>query len=122
MKRICAGCGNPFEGQRSRAKYCGDTCRKRGLRRRAALSSPDISLLGATERELGAAGQLGTVLGEQALELARALVSPFTTGAAKASLSKEFRSVMTEILAGSVGRGDELDELRTRRDAKRAVG
>jgi hypothetical protein len=124
VRRSCEGCGCQFVPKAAHQRFHDNNCRLRAHRRGPgkAAEPTSVSLVMATELELGTVGATDSVMGQQALELARSLVSPFTTGAAKASLSKEFRSVMAEVLAGSVGRSDELDELRTRRDAKRAAG
>lgn len=67
------------------------------------------------------ADRLDTVLGQQALALAAQIVSPFQTGAGVASLSKELRAVMAEAMRGVAAAADPVDELRRRRDAKRAA-
>ncbi len=77
-------------------------------------------LLEALRRELAAAGRLDTALGQQALALAVKLSSPFDTGSAMAAVSRELRAVREEALRGAEQVADPLDELRLRRDAKRA--
>jgi hypothetical protein len=123
MNRSCDVCGKSYVAKRPGSRFCGATCRKRNQRRPVTSIEVTSSTVGqlvlVTERELVAAGRLRTVMGQQALELARSIVSPLTTGSAKASLSKEFRAVMAAVLAAAPGRADELDELRMRRDAKR---
>jgi hypothetical protein len=78
-------------------------------------------LLDAVESELLTADRLNTMLGQVAVELARAMTDPLVTGSGAASLSKELRVVMAAAVnAGD--RGDDLvDELRRRRDCKRGV-
>jgi pilus assembly protein TadC len=61
---------------------------------------------------------LGTSLAAQAVAIASSMESGNETGAALAALSRELRTVMA-LLSQGVDRGDELDELKAKRDAKR---
>ncbi len=105
-------------------RFCDATCRKRASRRpdeAPGTFEPDGGgLLDALRRELEAAGRLDTALGQQALALAVKLSSPFDTGSAMAAVSRELRAVREEALRGAEQAADPLDELRLRRDAKRA--
>lgn len=74
-----------------------------------------------TARQLREAERFDTVLGQQALALARRIESPMETGASVASMSKEFRAVMVEALDGVNVAADPLDELRLRRDRRRSA-
>jgi hypothetical protein len=134
--RTCDICGCEYEAKRKDSRACSATCRKRKGRgagpapvpaaaTSAAAGEPakPISLVEATRLELTAAGKADTVLGQLALSLAGRL-SGSVTGIA--ALSKEFRAVKAEAL-GEVpganpapGTGDTVDELRARRNAKRA--
>ncbi|WP_201029539.1 hypothetical protein [Mycolicibacterium canariasense] len=80
------------------------------------------SLVKATMVELEAAGKLDSMLGQQALALARRMSGEVTGIAA---LSKELSRVMAAATANTPGSvaavADGIDELRARRDAKRAV-
>lgn len=129
MEATCAACGRSFEAKRSTAKFCGVTCRSRVHRAGTAgtvvaLPSPaqpraqSSGLVGAIERELEAADRLDTVLGQQAVELAGRIVSPASSGASVATLSKELRAVMAAAMEGVEVAADPLDELQRRRDAK----
>ncbi|AJA43302.1 hypothetical protein VC60_gp01 [Mycobacterium phage Sbash] len=149
MTRSCVVCGTPFEAKRPQAKFCGATCRKRHSRGASTSAStpqqPQVPTTGAPEvtdptpsaamppllpaaglvatvvKELTAAGRMETVLGQQALRLAMRLeTSTVDTGAGLASLSKELRAVMAQAVAGAAVEADPVDELRARRDAKRA--
>lgn len=124
MQRKCDICGDDFEAKRKDARTCSSTCRNN--RARGAAKKPlrgEDSLVGATRRELEEAGKADTVLGQLALSLAGRM-SGTVTGLA--ALSKEFRAVKAEALgASSAGSSstpstDGVDELRARRDAKRA--
>jgi len=81
--------------------------------------APPSELERAVTRELEAVGRLDTVAGQVALELAYRVASPHETGAAVASLYKQFREAMAEALAGVAVAADPLDEIRARRDRKR---
>jgi len=126
MDAQCASCGGTFEAQRSSAKYCGQTCRKRGSRRGEVATLPPadepVGLVAATLAELQAAGRADTALGQQALALAERVNNPRDTGSAIAALSRELRAVMVEALKGVEVAADPLDELRARRDRIRSAG
>ncbi len=139
--RTCEACGAGLEGRRPQARFCDGTCRQRGARRPKTPatdqtlcgtsnhtpgsdartdSSTHEGLLNALRRELAEAGRLDTALGQQALALAVKLASPHDTGSAMAAVSRELRAVREEALRGAEQAADPLDELRLRRDAKRA--
>lgn len=127
MQRTCDVCGRDFEAKRKDARTCSATCRSN---KRNMSSPPDPdgdggnSLVKATMVELEAAGKLDSMLGQQALALARRMSTEVTGVAA---LSKELSRVMAAATANVAGSGsavvvDAVDELRARRNAKRAVG
>ncbi len=124
MNRECDSCGTEYEAQRKTSRYCSTRCRMRASRRpeTPATAEPPASggLVDALRRELEGAGRLDTALGQQALALAVKLASPFDTGSAMAAVSRELRAVREEALRGAEQTADPLDELRLRRDAKRA--
>ena len=126
MQRICDVCGHDFEAKRRDAKTCSATCRSN---KRNTSAPPDAdetggySLVDAIRSELEAAGKLNTSLGQLALVLARR-ISGETTGVA--ALSKELSRVTAAAIGSSTpgaseSDGDYIDELRKRRDAKKAV-
>lgn len=128
MQRSCAVCGASFEAQRPQAKYCGDTCRKRAQRGGLATPAPapvvDRSMSGlvdAVTAELEAAGRVNTVAGQHALELANRIVNAPGMNTGVAALSKQLQAVLAEALRNSSVAVNPLDELRARRDAKRAA-
>jgi len=137
MQRKCASCGRSYQATRPNSKFCGDTCRKRAQRSPKKSPEPvDLSLpellagLGsaktswpltdAATRELEAADRLDTVLGQAALVLARRIESPMETGASIASMTKQLRETLADALKGAQQAADPLDEIRARRDSKRA--
>ncbi len=121
--RTCAACGDSLEGRPGKTRFCDATCRKRASRRSGppVVDAPESDgLLNALRCELADADRLDTALGQQALALAVKLSSPFDTGSAMAAVSRELRAVREEALRGAEQAADPLDELRLRRDAKRA--
>lgn len=140
MTATCGSCGREFETKRASAKFCGDACRKRAQRapggRQAAAQErpaakpaappraapvPSGQLVVRTTEALVKVDRLDTYAGQQAIALAQRIESPFETGQAVSSLSKELSRVMDEILSSAAAGGtNPIDELRRRRDAKRA--
>ena len=122
MQRTCAVCGRDFDAKRKDAITCGATCRSNRRNGKSATTPTDTPLVRATRAELEAAGKLDTRHGQQALVLAARM----STGTGVGPLSKELDRVMaaaigyTPAAAPTAGQGDEVDELRARRDAKRA--
>jgi hypothetical protein len=127
VQRTCDVCGRDFEAKRKDAKTCSATCRSNKRNMSAPTDAGDgeaNSLVKATKAELEAAGKLDTMLGQQALALAKRMSGEVTGIAA---LSKELSRVMSAAVANTPGAGsapvaDEIDELRKRRNAKRAAG
>jgi len=131
MVRSCDVCGSSYVAKRATSKYCKPACRMKASR--AGVSAPvsvaahpvDVEVAGlilAVRRELDEAGRLDSALGQAALELARNIGSPTSTGAGVASLVKQLRETMVDALKGAEKSADVLDEIRARRDAKRAAG
>lgn len=131
-RRNCDVCSTPFEAQRPQARYCGKNCRTRAHRAGIAASrTPErmepraerdcSGLVDAVTAELEAAERLNTVAGQHALELANRIVSAPSVSTGVASMSKQLQSVLAEALRGAEQkRANLLDELRERRDRKRA--
>jgi len=132
MQRECDQCGLLYVARRVNSRFCGDTCGKRAQRARAA----GIPLLAATLedheapseleratiRELEAAGRLASVAGQVTILLAGRIGGRRESGAATAALAKHFFVTMDEALGGVAVAADPLDEIRARRDRKRAAG
>lgn len=129
--RKCNVCGKPFDSARPNAKFCGPTCRKRhsrGATSHAQDTPPtgpaeDNPLVKSTRAELEAAGKLDTRLGQQALILAGLMAgTEILTGVS--TVSQELDRVMAAATGAKTRPGastaDGIDELRARRDAKRA--
>lgn len=131
MEKPCAVCGIGFDGHPS-AKYCGATCRKRAQRRPGGVKADPVEpvaaegegpVTAATLSELNSAKRAGTALGESALALARRIDGAARdSGASLASLAREHRATLAAALADAESAADPLDELRMRRDRKRAGG
>jgi hypothetical protein len=124
----CAQCGVGFAGKRRTARYCSQVCRQRAANARRSAGGgvtaevPMVTLtvgegvVDTVKRELDALGKSGTSLAAQAVAIASSMESGNET--ALAALSRELRTVMA-LLSQGVDRGDELDELKAKRDAKR---
>ncbi|TDK85475.1 hypothetical protein EUA02_29900 [Mycobacterium paragordonae] len=128
MQKTCVVCKRSYQAKRKESLTCSATCRSRKRHMRHPSEQSEVSdnpLVVATKRELEAAGKLDSMLGQQALALA-ARMSGADTVAGYASLSRELRTVMAAAIGvapaapPAAGQGDEVDELRARRDAKRA--
>ena len=131
----CEYCGERFKAQRRTARFCSAKCRNEAGRRRragtgpqagqvieqraaAAADAPRATLVEAVEAELDTLGKARTMLGAQALEMAKLIANGGETGAAVAALSRELRAIMVLVSRG-VEQGDEVDELKAKRDEKR---
>lgn len=125
MQKLCAVCGRSYETRRKDSLTCSATCRSRKRDMLPAGAPADNPLVKATKAELEEAGKLDTRLGQQALILA-ARMSGTETPSGVGTLSKELDRVMAAAVgattpsAPAAGEGDSVDELRARRDAKRA--
>jgi hypothetical protein len=75
----------------------------------------------AVRAELTRAGELGSAAGEVALLLADRLDDVSTAGTAVAGLSRELRELMAVVGARPGSVADPIDDLRVRRDRKRAA-
>ncbi|MFJ9114471.1 hypothetical protein ACIRJO_02865 [Streptomyces sp. NPDC102394] len=135
MQKRCGGCDKPFEAKRKTAKFCSDRCRMRVHRKPtepeqpAPVASPTPaeregdadSLIQAARAELQAAGRLQTAAGRAVLALARRIdANAAETGSSLAAMVREFRAALADALRGAGETGDPVDELRARRDRKRA--
>jgi len=133
MQRECESCGRSYAARRASSRFCGGTCGKRSQRATAAgiplraatpddREAPPSELERAVARELDEVGRLGTVAGQVAVLLAQRIAGRRETGAATAALAKQLHVTMTEALGGVAKAADPLDEIRARRDRKRAAG
>lgn len=129
MTRTCeAGCGRRLEGRPDK-RYCSEACSKRARRNGSGavspmLAGPDVIPDGLSasvmvRRDLEAAGRLHTYLGACALALAERIDSS-TAVMGFAALVKQLESTMAAATAGVKVVADPVDELRSRRDSKRA--
>lgn len=121
----CSGCGATFEGRNSRARYCSERCKKRGQRKpaepagakpgRTPAPSTSGDFVEATRRELIRIGRLDSMLGQQALVIARRMGSTDETGGAVASLSREHSRLMAAAALGSTP-SDPVEVARAARE------
>lgn len=143
-ERNCDFCGEVYIAKMPNSRFCRGSCRVRNHQAKvldqqvkAVLAGetveivdgeevsvvpkyvPPVDLVSITRRTLEDANKLETVAGQQALRLAEAMCGR-ETGAGLASLSKALTTVMEEIAGGTSVADDMLDELRARRERRRA--
>ncbi|MGH3976995.1 MAG: hypothetical protein ACRDS9_27300 [Pseudonocardiaceae bacterium] len=131
-------CKVDFVPKRSTARYCTTTCRSRAARSRKAAednaaeetktgTDAEHELVRAVRLELDKAKATMTVAGQLALQVARRIANPETSGIS--ALSKELRELLAEACgpAQPVNSGpppkveeDEVDKARRRREEKAA--
>ncbi len=126
MSGVCEFCAKPFTSSARSARFCTPKCRKGAFlaRREAAalVDAPPVTAAGtvaAVLAELVAAGRVEGHLAASALALA-ARIDSSTSVQGFAALVKELRLTMVAALAGAQSQSDPVDELRGRRDRKRA--
>ena len=136
MTATCARCASDFETARRSARWCSDRCRTAAARARKAgkpetsakpkrrkptpVAEPDHGVTPAVIRELEAAGRADTSAGRTAIALARRLDDGAESSAGMAALTRELSARMAEATASVESEGDGIDELRARREARRA--
>ena len=133
--RACESCGVEFEPSNRRQRFCGTTCRVRAHKAQvdvsrlavvAAIVASGIEhpVVAATRGQLEEAGRLGTPLGANALLVAERLalsMQSADSGSAFAAVSRQHAAILTEALRGAVKAGDQVDDLRTRRLARKTA-
>lgn len=136
----CVQCGDAFAAQRSTARYCSPRCKKQYARTTAApltaVADPAGSsgsvggdpagtveeatrIFAATLAELEELGKVETVLGQQALEMARRMTQARDTGSSAAAVSRELDRLMLRVRGSAASGEDQLARARRRRDEKR---
>lgn len=137
MRKQCASCASEWEAKSAKAKYCSDRCRVRAYERRKAGTDSQTgqvvplepqqpsteSLVAATRAELEHTGRVDTALGQSALALAQRVdAGSSEPGSSFAALVREHRAVLAEAVKDAETAADPLDEVRARRERKRASG
>ena len=128
MTATCSRCGSDFETARRSARWCSDRCRTAAARARKA-GKPETSSkpkrrkpAPQTEPDHGmTAGRADTSAGRTAIALARRIDDGAESSAGMAALTRELSARMAEATASVESEGDAIDELRARREARRAV-
>lgn len=139
MQATCARCAQTFSTSSRRARFCSPKCRTQATRARAKGEAETLAVpakpkrtrkpkaeavptgaLGAVVAELQAAGRLDSSAGQAAVALARRIDDGAESSAGLAALTREMRAAMAEALSRAEATGDALDELRARREARRA--
>lgn len=127
MTKSCAKCGGPLPVQtgrgrrRTKCESCSPSrvAKPKTTARPTAPSSAD-GLLAATRAELDAAGRAGSHAGQAALLLAERVEFGENSGSAVAQMVRQLHDTMTRALADVVAEVDPVDELRSRRERRRA--
>lgn len=144
MLITCASCSTDFDARSSRARFCSAKCRTAAHYRRTKLGIPETrdpkpapkappkrtrkpkpadsptGTLGAVIAELTEAGRLQTSAGQAAVALASRIDAGAESSSGLAALTREMRAAMAEATANVAQAGDALDELRAKREARRA--
>ncbi len=128
MNRTCAACGKPFEAKRSTAKFCGSSCRANVstgvavLRPAPVAPEPLTPERGpqeqATWNALAEAGRETHPMGVAALVLSRDIDARDTPVNARTQAIKQLSATLADALKGAAV-ASAVDELRSRRDARR---
>lgn len=131
MKRSCAACGREFDAPSAQTKFCkGSSCVRARARarkhkqmtgtvvdlseRRQATEPGTVEQ--AVRDQLEPVGKLSTSTGQAALRLARRLDdNAEDAGSSVATIAKELRAHMAELLADVGASADEVDELKAKR-------
>lgn len=129
-KRPCDCCGEPYEALRLTSRFCSARCRVRNQRNpKPVAESPRPSapvgasgaIEAATRAELAAAGRSDSPSGQIAVLLAARLDrNDRESGMGVAAVVREHGRVLADALKGARVAADPVDELRARRDSKRA--
>ena len=125
MRKTCAQCGKSFEAQRSTAKYCSSSCRANastGVAPVAQLKSPVVPVSGslsASVRERVELAELASTPDGLAAILLAEQLEQSVDGSKTAALYGKFAVAMDRLDALAPRQG-AMDELRLRRDRKRA--
>lgn len=131
--KTCPQCSTEFSAARRDKRFCSDTCRAnshKGVPPRPAraevvpiVASDDDSVYSATVAELDEAGVTGTAAGRTAIAIARRIDGSASESASGlAALARQLADTMSVALKSARKKADPVDDLRMRRDAKRAVG
>ena len=130
MRRDCAVCGEGFEAQTAKARFCSTTCRTRNhknprLAEVRAISTPavpppapDSSVTARTLTRIASLELDEDPQAAVALVLARRLDSDAETGAAVASLARQYGAVMEDLNKRGRRKVDVVDEIAARMSAK----
>jgi hypothetical protein len=116
----CKTCGAQFQATRSDARYCSTRCRVRAHRGTRVTAIPPVmvdELVASVQSELAELGLVESAVGQQAITMATLLGSAMS---GHASISRELSRLMDEAKAGAVRQADPLEELRKRRERRRA--
>lgn len=127
MQRTCQACGSSFDALSGRAKFCGASCRGKAHRGNVvALPAMTAEESGAergpqeqaTWHALSEAGRESHPMGVAALVLSRDIDARDTPVNARTQAIKQLSATLADALKGAAV-ASAVDELRSRRDARR---
>lgn len=129
MKRNCARCERRYEARNAQSRYCSPSCRTLAARERKAgkvISDVTVevtprasAVTSSVEVTLAKAGRLSHPSAQAALSLARRIDEGAESSAGHAALVREMRAALAEALDRVKVSSDPVDELRSRREARR---
>lgn len=137
MQKTCEHCGKLFEAKLDRARFCSGSCRALHAKgsvsparvvadvEAAEAAGADVAargLMSSVRERVDAAGLLGTPDGEAAIALAAAMSLPANQDGSKFASLYAKLTVALDRLDAQAPVATRVDELRLRRDRKRARG
>lgn len=127
MSKACAKCGGPLPVQtgRGRRRTKCESCSPSRVASPKTTTRPKVpastkGLLAATRAELEAAGRESSHAGQAALLIAERVEFGENSGSAVAQMVRQLHDTMTRALADVTVEADPVDELRQRRERRRA--
>lgn len=124
----CLMCPEVFQAKTPRARFCSSRCRMRASRAGVTASARPAPVIvtrdvpggveQAAQESLASMGQAGTPVGRTLLVLARRIDSGADTAGGLASLAREFRAGLAEVMAEGEPGESPLDMLRERRNRR----
>lgn len=125
--KSCAKCGGPLPVQtgRGRRRTKCENCSPSRVKAPKVTATPQAAgshdgLLASVTAELSAAGRLGSHPGQAAVLLAQRIEFGENSGSAVAQMVRQLHDTMSRALADVQAEVDPVDELRARREQRRA--
>lgn len=126
MLKQCAKCGGPLPVQtgrgrrRTKCEMCAPSRGTKTSSQPIVAAPPRSGLLAATRAELDAAGRAGSHAGQAAILIAERIEFGDNSGSAVAHMVRQLHDSMSRAMADAAVEVDPVDELRSRRERRRA--